>query len=53
MPSKDKAERAKFDAEGKTFERRMTEYQDQIKESKTGAQKDALLKGATGAFGVG
>lgn len=31
----------------------MNEYQDQIKESKMGAQKDALLKGATGAFGVG
>lgn len=49
----DKIERAKFDAEGKGYEKRMNEYLDLIKDSKAGAQKETLMKGATGAFGVG
>ena len=49
----DKAERAKFDAEGKGFEKQLTGHLEIINESKVGAQKEALMKGATGAFGMG
>jgi hypothetical protein len=50
---KDKSMKAQFDGFGKDFERQISEFQEEIKSSKTEAAKADLLKGATGAFGVG
>ena len=50
---KDKSERSKYEAEGKELEKRINDYSEEIKQSKLEAQKDSLMKGATGAFGVG
>ena len=50
---KDKSLKAQFDAAGKEFEKQISDYVEEIKHSKTDAQKEDLLKGAKGAFGVG
>ena len=50
---KDKALKAQFDAVGKEFEKQIADYQELIKHSRSDFEKEDLLKGAKGAFGVG